>query len=106
MRAGPGAPEPGDPAVAASRTYQVVVAPAAERGLRRLDRQGRRQVLAVIDGLAADPRPSGAARLAYSRPPALRVRTGAYRVVYAVDDDPPTVTVLAAGHRREVYQRR
>jgi len=34
------------------------------------------------------------------------VRTGDYRIVYEIHDDLLTVLVLAAGHRREVYDRR
>ena len=36
--------------------------------------------------------------------PYLRVRTGDYRVIYAVDDQARVVTVAAVGHRREVYR--
>jgi ParE toxin of type II toxin-antitoxin system, parDE len=36
--------------------------------------------------------------------PYLRVRSGDYRVIYAVDDRARLVTIAAVGHRREVYR--
>ena len=33
-----------------------------------------------------------------------RVRVGRYRILYDVDDKAARVTVLAVGHRREVYR--
>jgi mRNA interferase RelE/StbE len=35
----------------------------------------------------------------------LRVRTGAYRMLYTVDDDCRVVLVVDAGHRRNIGQR-
>jgi mRNA interferase RelE/StbE len=34
----------------------------------------------------------------------LRVRVGAYRVLYRVDDDAREVLVVGVGNRREVYR--
>jgi mRNA interferase RelE/StbE len=31
-------------------------------------------------------------------------RRGTYRILYRIDDDSPTVTVLAVGHRGDVYR--
>jgi len=36
--------------------------------------------------------------------PYLRVRSGDYRVIYAVDDATRVVRVVVVGHRREVYR--
>jgi len=44
-------------------TYQVEVAPAVLRQLRKLDNAGRRRVQAAIELLAEQPRPSGAKKL-------------------------------------------
>jgi mRNA-degrading endonuclease RelE of RelBE toxin-antitoxin system len=38
------------------------------------------------------------------RRPYLRVRSGDYRVIYAVDDQARIVTIAAVGHRREIYR--
>jgi mRNA interferase RelE/StbE len=36
--------------------------------------------------------------------PYVRVRSGDYRIIYAVDDETHVVTVAVIGHRREVYR--
>ena len=33
-----------------------------------------------------------------------RIRVGAYRVVYAIEDDRLVVLVIKIGHRRDVYR--
>lgn len=86
-------------------TYRVEVSPAAARRLRKLDGPARRRIQAVLELLAADPRPAGAKKLVGGAGE-WRVRTGDYRVVYDIDDGVLVILVLAVGHRRDVYQRR
>jgi len=83
--------------------YTVDIRPRARRSLRQLDAPVRKAVAQVIDGLAADPRPPGF-RLLTGHRPYVRVRSGDYRVIYAVDDRARVVTVAAVGHRREIYR--
>jgi mRNA interferase RelE/StbE len=83
--------------------YTIDVRPRARRSLRQLDPPVRKAVAQVIDGLAADPRPPGFRSLTGHRP-YLRVRSGDYRVIYAVDDHVRVVTIAAVGHRREIYR--
>jgi mRNA interferase RelE/StbE len=83
--------------------YTIDVRPGARRSLRRLDPSVRKTVAQVIDSLAIDPRPPGFLLLTGHRP-YLRVRSGDYRVIYAVDDSTHVVTVAAVGHRREIYR--
>jgi mRNA interferase RelE/StbE len=84
--------------------YAIGIRPRARRSLNQLDPAVRRAVALTIDALATDPRPPGAAPLKGHRP-YLRVRSGDYRVIYAVDDKACVVTVAAVGHRREIYGR-
>jgi mRNA interferase RelE/StbE len=86
------------------RRYRVELIPAAQRQLRRLDRQAQRRVQAAIDLLADEPRPPRAMAL-QGRRGYLRVRTGDYRIVYTVRDEVLVVLVVALGHRREIYER-
>jgi mRNA interferase RelE/StbE len=48
-----------------------------------------------------NPRPAGARPLTGHRP-WLRVRSGDYRVIYAIDDNAKLVTVAVVGHRRDI----
>lgn len=86
-------------------SYRIEIAPAAVRQLRKLDRPAQRRVQAAIDLLAAEPRPSGAKKLA-GGDGEWRVRTGDYRIMYEIHDNVLLVLVIALGHRREIYQRR
>jgi mRNA interferase RelE/StbE len=71
-------------------------------GLKRLHGSIKSRTAAAIDGLAIDPRPSGAAKLAGSDD--FQIRVGAYRIVYAVDDSRHIVIVARIARRREVYR--
>jgi len=74
--------------------YELLVKPSAVREIERIDsRTDRQRVVRRIRALAED-----VGRKAY------RVRQGAYRVVYAVDDEARTVRVVKVGHRRDVYR--
>ena len=86
-------------------TYEVRLAPAAVRRLRKLDPPGRRRVQAAIDLLAEDPRPPGARQLVGGAGE-WRVRTGDFRIVYDIRDGELLVLVVKVGHRRDVYERR
>jgi mRNA interferase RelE/StbE len=57
----------------------------------------------AVHQLAEDPRPPGCHKLQNRE--GWRIRVGDYRLVYEVDDDLRTVTVLLAGHRRDVYRQ-
>ena len=83
--------------------YQVDVRPRARRSLRQLDPSVRKVIGQLIDGLATEPRPSGAVALT-GHHTYLRVRSGDYRVIYTVDDPARVVTIAAVGHRREIYR--
>ncbi len=77
---------------------------AAARQLRKLDRPVRARLIVAIEGLADDPRPAGATKLV-GEETAWRIRVGDHRVIYDVLDEALVVTVVRAGHRREVYDR-
>jgi mRNA interferase RelE/StbE len=62
----------------------------------------RERVTRAIDGLAEEPHPPGRRKLQGRE--GWRIRVGDYRVVYEIDDDLRMVTVLQAGHRRDVYR--
>lgn len=86
-------------------TYQVRLAPAAVRQLRKLDPPGRRRVQAAIDLLAEEPRPPGTRQLVGGAGE-WRVRTGDFRIVYDIRDRELLVLVVKVGHRRDVHERR
>lgn len=84
--------------------YTVDFTTGAAREIRKLDAGARRRILASIAELAADPRAKGCKKLAGEQS-AWRIRIGDYRVLYEIQDDILTVTVVRVAHRREVYKR-
>lgn len=84
-------------------TYRVFVTPAAGREFRKLPRDVQVRLGAELRGLADDPRLAGYAQLSGSST-LYRVRSGDYRIIYAVDDGDLFVTVVKVAHRRDVYR--
>ena len=84
--------------------YTVVVVRSAERELKALSPEIAQRIGQRLRALAEDQHPAQTKRLRNSRN--FRLRIGDYRVIYAVDDAARLVTVLAVGHRREVYRGR
>ena len=83
--------------------YRVLLERAAERDLVRLSSEIHDRVIAAIQGLATNPRPSGCRKLAGSKND-WRIRVGDYRVIYEITDAIRIVRVNRIRHRREVYR--
>lgn len=85
-------------------SYRVEFTTAAARQVKKLPRPARDRVLDAIEDLGEDPRPHGSRKLVGEQT-AWRIRVGDYRVIYDVHDAALIVTVVRAGHRREVYDQ-
>jgi len=84
--------------------YRLVIKKSAVNELERVEpRTVRRRLVAAIEALAVDPRPTACEKLAAATE-AYRIRQGDYRAVYAIDDKARVVTIVRVGHRREVYR--
>ncbi len=84
-------------------TYLIQFLPAADRQLRTLPREVQKRLAEAIDALTSEPRPTGVKHL--TGPGDLwRIRVGAYRVVYTIEDDRLVVLVIRLGPRRDVYR--
>lgn len=84
--------------------YTVDFTTGAAKETRKLDPGVRRRVLISIAELGTDPRPNGCKKLAGEQD-AWRIRIGNFRVLYEIQDNILTVTVVRVAHRREVYQK-
>jgi mRNA interferase RelE/StbE len=85
--------------------YEVLFRDAARKAFDSLDPAVRRQVGRAIDRLAENPRPRQATPIV-GEPGALRIRTGAWRIIYEIREDKLVVLVLDVGHRSSVYRSR
>ncbi len=83
--------------------YTVDFVPSAAKAFAKLPTRERQRLAAKIDALATQPRPTGAEKL--TGIDAFRIRVGDYRVIYEIAGRALVVTVLAIGHRRDIYQR-
>ena len=83
-------------------SYLVLILPRAERELAALSAETYEKIKKVISDPSDVARPPGCKKLTGRE--GWRIRVGAYRVIYEVDDAARTVTVLHIGHRRDVYR--
>jgi mRNA interferase RelE/StbE len=66
-------------------SYHVALASSAEKELKRLPSRLITRIIARMENLAPNPRPSGCKKLK-SGDREWRIRIGDYRVVYTIDD--------------------
>ena len=83
--------------------YRVELKRTAARELELLEPVLAKRVLAALQALTAQPRPRQFRKLTGSEN-SYRLRVGAYRVLYQIDDRQRLVVVYALGHRREIYR--
>ncbi len=81
----------------------VVIAPKAERAIRKLPKFEPGAILRAIAGLKSDPRPRGVDKLKQN-PNFWRLRVGDYRVVYLIEARPKRVVVALVRHRKNAYR--
>jgi len=84
------------------KEYAVLILRRAQKELARLPGGAYENVRDAIRALGQNPRPPGCLKL--TGRDGWRIRVGDYRVIYEIDDEQETVTVLHVGHRRDVYR--
>jgi mRNA interferase RelE/StbE len=85
--------------------WRLLVAGPAARGLERLPEKAVAAVLESFQAIVADPHRVGKP-LRLELEGLWSARRGPYRVIYRIDDEAWVVTVVAVGHRADVYRRR
>lgn len=82
--------------------YRIELRRRAQRALDRLPETHFQAVVGAIKELAQTPRPKGIEKVKSTG--LWRIRLGDYRIIYGVDDNQRTVTIVLIGHRRDVYR--
>lgn len=82
--------------------YNVLIKKSAAKELDAIPRKDREKLIAKIRDLANNLRPEGSEKLAGDDK--YRIRRGAYRVLYEVNDATVVVTVVRVAQRRKVYR--
>jgi mRNA interferase RelE/StbE len=82
--------------------WRIVFARTAERELARLSSDAQLRVASGIRSLEGDPISTSTKRLKGRRE--FRLRVGDYRVLYRLEHQNRVLTIVAIGHRRDVYR--
>jgi mRNA interferase RelE/StbE len=81
---------------------EVVISPAAERDLRKLNQQALKVVGKAIDQLEIESRPRGIEKI-QGHPGFFRIRAGDFRVVF-YPMTPSRTVVLVVADRKDAYK--
>jgi mRNA interferase RelE/StbE len=82
--------------------YSLFLKEPVQKDFEGIPKKDLRKILTRIKSLANDPRPSGCEKL--TGRDRYRLRQGRYRILYAVQDEEHTVTVVKVGHRKDIYR--
>jgi len=83
--------------------YRVSLTASAEKEPQALSSGVIARIVARLELSVAAPRPHGCKELK-GGDKEWRIRVGAYRIVYVIDDHARTVDVTRIAHRRDVYR--
>jgi mRNA interferase RelE/StbE len=84
---------------------RLLVAGTARRDLELVPEKYAAAIVELLPSIAANPHRLGKP-LRFEFEGRWAARRGPYRVIYAIDEEARTVTVLAVAHRADVYRRR
>ncbi len=82
--------------------YRLLFKESVQADFHGIPKKDLRKILSRIKILANDPRPPGCEKL--TGQDRYRMRQGRYRIVYSVEDEERTVTVVKVGHRKDIYR--
>ena len=83
--------------------YRLLITASAEKDLRKLSDSLFRRINDHLLALQTEPRPAGIVKLSGSLM-GWRIRVGDYRIVYQIDDETRSITIVRVRHRRDVYR--
>jgi mRNA interferase RelE/StbE len=90
--------------------YEIIIKPSVFKDVSKLQDGIVEKIFEKIEQLADNPRPSGCKKLKNSEQinsnykSLYRIRFASCRIVYAIEDRIITITVIAVGHRSEIYE--
>ncbi len=87
--------------------YGFAYSAQAIANLKKIPPKFRRQIVNRVQALATDPHPSNCKvvqNMMDGEDKVYRIRSGVYRVLYAVRSNPDQIVVLDIDHRKDVYR--
>lgn len=83
--------------------YKVSIKRSAVKEIEEIPQKKERQrIIRRIGQLANQPRPPGSKKLSGHNK--YRIRQGAYRIIYGIEDKKLTIVVVKVGKRKDVYR--
>lgn len=83
--------------------YQIIIQYSAQKELRLLPKSEFKKVEKAILSLASNPFPNGCLKLQNTNQKLYSIRKGNYRIIYSVDHNIITITILKIADRKEAY---
>lgn len=87
-----------------SPIYTVQLERRAEREMRNLPQHVISRIDAIFQQLETNPRPPGVVKLSGQTCDSWRLRVGAYRILYRIDDENYRVKIYRVKHRGSAYR--
>ena len=81
--------------------YQLLIEKLVQKQLEKIPEPDYSKIKNTINSLSENPRPAGFKKLKGRS--GYRIRQGNFRVIYEIKDQILTVYILAAGHRKDIY---
>ncbi len=83
--------------------YELFIEKRAEKGIRKLPKEVTIRIIPKIQELVENPLPVGCRKIVGSNSD-YRIRIGDYRVVYELNEVKKRITIMAVGHRKDIYR--
>ena len=84
--------------------YTIIIRETVKKELRQVPSVDYKKIKTIILSLAEDPFPHGCLKLEGFESKLYRIRKGDYRIIYSVEHQIVTVTILKIAHRKDVYR--
>lgn len=83
--------------------YKIILTKAVEKQLKKIPKKDQLKITDKLQSLSSNSKPSEVKPLKGKLAPYYRIRSGDYRVIYAIEDDKLVVLIIKIAHRKDVY---
>jgi mRNA interferase RelE/StbE len=88
-----------------AESYAIVIKSSTQKELLGLAKSIAAKVIAAIDKLSQNPRPTGVKKLKGSKDDDFyRIRVTDYGIIYTIEDEVRIIEILKVGHRKDIYR--
>jgi mRNA interferase RelE/StbE len=84
-------------------SYRIAVKRSAAKVLKKIPKTDRKRIIDKIDSLSENlPNPDTTKMKGNN--PFHKVRTGAYRIIYEIQEEVLVILIVKVGHRKDIYR--